>query len=83
MQTLLAVLSVLLTVPASAQSDNDIRTLYRSSVLDASMRIHVATFDSVDGASYNAENCNLAADLFQQQEGVKARFWCEKGHFHK
>jgi hypothetical protein len=83
MQTLSAVLFLLLAAPASAQSDSDIYTLYRNSALDASMRIHAATFDSIDGSRYNAENCNLAADLFQRQEGVKTRFWCEKGRFHK
>jgi uncharacterized protein (DUF2141 family) len=83
MQTLLPALLALLAGSASAQSNNGVHTLYRNSVLDASMRVHVATFDSADGWRYNAENCNLAADLFQRQDGVKTRFWCEKGRFHK
>jgi hypothetical protein len=83
MQTFFPVLIILLAGPASAQSHSEVHTLYRNSALDASMRVHVATFDSIDGSLYNAENCNLAADLFQRQEGVKTRFWCEKGRFHK
>ena len=58
-------------------------TLYRNSVLDANMRIHVATFDTSDGDAYNAENCRLAAELFRDQQGVMTSFWCEKGLFKK
>lgn len=57
----------------------DTYTLYRNSVLVHSMRIHVATFDADDKGAYNQENCRLAQDLFQAQEGVTTRFWCEKG----
>ena len=65
---------------------SDIYTLYRSSPLNANMRIHIATFDSkeknLDGLeSYNMYNCNLAASLFQAQQGVVSKFWCEKGKF--
>lgn len=58
-------------------------TLYRNSVLDANARYHIASFDSADGDAYNNENCNLAAKLYQQQDGVRTRFWCEKGSFKK
>ena len=58
-------------------------TLYRTSVLDESMRIHIATFDSKDGRDYNQENCELARQLFQSQDGVKTRFWCELGRYRK
>jgi hypothetical protein len=64
-------------------SDGGAYTLYRSSVLDPGMRLHVATFDAADGEQYNGENCSLAADLLQHQDGVKVRFWCEKGHYRK
>lgn len=33
----------------SAQSDEAVLTLYRNSPLDSTMRIHIATFDSVEG----------------------------------
>jgi hypothetical protein len=59
----------------------DTYTLYRNSVLDAKMRLHVATFDAADGGAYNRENCDQALDLFQAQAGVKTKFWCEPGRF--
>lgn len=58
-------------------------TLYRNSVLDPNMRVHVASFDAAEGDSYNAENCETARSLFQRQGGVSVRFWCEKGRFNK
>ena len=58
-------------------------TLYRNSVLDESMRIHVATFDASEGEAYNRDNCTLAAELFQKQEGVQTKCWCEAGKFKK
>ena len=60
-------------------------TLYRNSITSngSGMRLHVATFNATDGAEYNRENCELAKSLFQSQDGVKAKFWCEKGKFRK
>jgi hypothetical protein len=45
------------------------------------MRLHVATFDAVDGIAYNRGNRDQARDLFQGQPGVKTKFWCEPGRF--
>lgn len=70
-----------LSTSAAAAPISDTYTLYRNSVLDAKMRLHVATFDAVDGTSYNRENCDQARDLFQAQAGVKTKFWCEPGRF--
>lgn len=64
-----------------AGQNDAIYTLYRNSMLDITMRIHVATFDAVAGQKYNIENCLVAADLFQYQPGVKVRFWCEPGRY--
>ncbi len=62
--------------------DNHVFTLYRASVLDPNMRIHIATFDAAESSqSYNQENCAIAARLFAQQPGVTVRYWCEKGAF--
>lgn len=58
-------------------------TLYRNSVTNENMRIHIATFDSSDGPDYNQGNCRIAAELFQKQDGVKTKFWCEKGSYKK
>ena len=66
-------------------SEDEVYTLYRSSAVtnDPSLRVHVATFDSSDGGSYNKGNCEIAIDLFQKQPGVVVRYWCEKGYFTK
>jgi hypothetical protein len=62
-------------------------TLYRSSPVptdDLSLRrVHVATFDAYENQSYNQENCQTAASLFQSQPGVIVKYWCEKGEFKK
>ena len=60
-------------------------TLYRSSATTdgANMRIHVATFDAADGATYNRDNCEIAKNLFQNQKGVTVTYWCERGYFSK
>lgn len=82
MRVVLAAILAMTATMAAAQSNDEVYTLYRDSVLDPSMRIHVATFDSTDGKDYNAENCNVAADLFEHQDGVQTRFWCEPGRSH-
>lgn len=70
--------------------DSSVFTLYRNSVVDPAMRIHVATFDADEKLwragprakeLYNSENCELAAKLFGGQDGVKRRYWCEKGRY--
>lgn len=58
----------------------DTYTLYRTSPFGVA-RIHVATFDAIDGEGYNKENCDITAKLFMQQPGVKVTYWCEKGEF--
>ena len=59
-------------------------TLYRSSVVIENARIHIATFDVADNRfATNWDNCQIAAELFQQQPGVTVRYWCEKGRYRK
>jgi hypothetical protein len=70
-------------VPRLVSAGAPVWTLYRSSVLDESMRIHVATFDVDEPGTYNFENCQTAASLFQNQDGVRTKFWCEQGRFRK
>ena len=72
-----------MAVQAGAIDDPEIVTLYRNSPVDSAMRIHMATFDSVDGKDYNSENCWLTADLFQAQNGVTVRYWCEPGRYRE
>lgn len=66
-------------------SEDDVFTLYRSSALNggATWRIHVATFDTSDGETYNLGNCETAKSLFQNQPRVTVRYWCEKGYFRE
>jgi hypothetical protein len=68
---------------ASGASDDRTFTLYRNSITDPNMRIHIATFDASEKEEYNRENCEIAAKLFGAQPGVKTKFWCEKGGFRK
>jgi len=58
-------------------------TLYRNSVTDEDMRIHVATFDAAEEEAYNRGNCEIARGLFQSQPGVTVKYWCEKGRYRK
>jgi hypothetical protein len=69
----------------TACGDADVYTLYRNSMVIGgdNARIHVATFDSSSGEAYNNGNCQIAQELFQTQQGVKTKFWCEKGRFKK
>jgi hypothetical protein len=58
-------------------------TLYRGSPVIENARIHVATFNANEKEGYNMENCQIAADLFQKQQGVTVKYWCEKGEYKK
>ncbi len=82
----IGLLSILVAVTmvgvASAESGGSIVTLYRNSALDDRMRIHIATFDVVETSpTYNSENCDIAAELFEAQSGVSVRYWCEPGPY--
>ena len=66
---------------AQAAPDAAIYTLYRNSMTDVALHLHVATFDALDGAAYNRQNCAQAQQLFAAQQGVKVAFWCEPGRF--
>ena len=68
---------------ACAQDPSEVYTLYRSSVVTPNARIHIATFDADESGDYNQENCWTAADLFQNQPGVRTRFWCEQGTYRE
>lgn len=63
------------------RNSEDVVTLYRGSFVSGVSRVNVATLDADESYAYNWENCNIAADLFKAQEGVKVKYWCEKGLF--
>ncbi|WP_402721303.1 hypothetical protein [Janthinobacterium rivuli] len=79
--TLILAMVAMQTVRAQAVPDAAIYTLYRNSVTDAALRLHVATFDALDGTAYNRQNCAQAQQLFAAQQGVRVAFWCESGRF--
>ena len=83
MKRFLVLGSVSLLIIACTQSEDEVYTLYRNSIVNPSMRIHVATFNAVDGEAYNNENCSLAVHLFQAQPEIATKFWCEKGNYRK
>jgi hypothetical protein len=78
---LLVIALVFFVSRSFAQVEGVVYTLYRTSPVDASMRLHVATFDAQESESYNRENCLVAANLFAGQPGVKVRYFCEKGRY--
>lgn len=69
------------------QSEQFIWSLYRNSPIDKTMRIHVATFDSIEAGSveanfsYNKENCETASKHFSGPASVSANYWCEQGRY--
>jgi hypothetical protein len=83
--TLLFVTTLALAAEAVRATPESTYTLYRSSATTdgANMRIHVATFDAMDGPTYNRDNCEIAKTLFQGQSGVTVTYWCERGYFSK
>jgi len=90
MKLLTTAILILLTPLAAAGSseraiENDSYTLYRSSPVTNGdkWRVHVATFDVMDGLTHNRELCILARDLFLRQEGVTVSYWCERGFYKK
>ena len=77
------ILLVTAGIALSACDGGSTYVLYRNSVTDETMRLHVATFDASDGEAYNRGNCDQAKELFQAQPAVKTKFWCEKGRYRK
>lgn len=84
------VLAVVLALAASGAKAYEpeapgVYTLYRSSSVESmrDARLHMATFDAVEGTEYNRGNCLIAAQLFQRQPGVIVRYWCEAGRYRK
>ncbi|MDP1731123.1 MAG: hypothetical protein Q8L54_08110 [Devosia sp.] len=81
MKRLLLGLGILLTGCSDDRSPT--YTLYRNSPVDASMRVHVATYDANDRGSFNQGNCRHASDLLNKQGVVGVKWWCEEGRFRE
>ena len=80
---IVASVAMLAACSTDSFSDGQVYTLYRNSAMDENMRIHIATFDAAEKEEYNRGNCEQAQVLFQNQLGIKTKFWCEKGRFKK
>jgi len=76
-----AALAFLLFSAGCDLTESGTYTLYRTSALDAAARIHIATFDTKEGAEFNADYCQTAAKLLMTQPGVTVRYWCEAGRY--
>jgi|TARA_B110000977_G_scaffold88491_1_gene117598 hypothetical protein len=76
-------LPILLVFATGANANDDFAALYRNSVMNENMRLHISTFDTKHGRDYNWENCQLVAKLMQNQPGVLTKFWCEIGDFRE
>lgn len=81
MKTITAISFALLA--GCGPTDGRVFTLYRNSVMNEQLRIHIATFDADENEQYNNDNCNHVADLFRSQPGLGVRYWCEKGRFKR
>lgn len=80
LKILLAILTLFIF---GCKDESNVYTLYRSSIVDTDLRVHIASFNTDEKESYNKENCFLAASLFQDQPFVETKFWCEKGKYEK
>lgn len=68
----------------TCSSSSQTYTLYRNSVVNDSLRVHVATFDAGESEIYNRDICNEVSALMHAKSGpVKLRYWCEKGRYRK
>ena len=69
------------------RAEREFWTLYRNSPTDSTMRIHVASFDSTEAGSseanyaYNQENCVAVSKSLGKQLDIPASYWCERGRF--
>lgn len=55
--------------------------LYRNSPVISESEVLIASFNAKERAEYNRDNCEIARDLFQSQQGIVTRFWCNKASF--
>lgn len=99
----LSVTLALVFLAACTRESGNEYTLYRTGIdiptqaHDATLRIHVATFDADEDAKYNLANCEIAQELFTSNQAhfrdyssntvaagkMRVKYWCEKGRFRK
>lgn len=79
MRTVVPLVAAIALAACGEAPDRKVYTLYRSAIA-GDESIHVATFDSTEGASFNQQNCSEVAILIRSQPGVTVRYWCEPGN---
>lgn len=82
MRTVAFLLAASVLSGCSDGRDRKAYTLYRSAIAGAET-IHVATFDSKEGAAFNQQNCSEVAIMIRSQPGVMVSYWCEPGRASK
>ena len=72
-------------LPPEKASGEHIYTLYRGGAILKSVRINVATFETIgENITFNMENCELVASILNEtQKNIPnpVKFWCEKGEY--
>ena len=86
MKYLIVVISMLFSLQSveAKVTDDNIFTLYRNNDMNPKIRIHVGTFDSNNGASYNSFHCEKVVQFWNKDaksRTSKELHWCEKGYF--
>lgn len=82
MRAVIPLVAIIALAACAEAHDNNAYTLYRSAIA-GNDSIHVATFDSKEGAAFNQQNCSEVAILIRSQQGVTVRYWCEPGRATK
>lgn len=86
-----AVIILLLGLAGCGNASGEV-TLYRNSPIDATMRVHFASFNAEESIDFNFQNCMMAARLLNanvaalaEEQGKTvdptAGFWCEAGAY--
>lgn len=59
---------------------DSVYTLYRESVVPGG-RVHIATFDTAEGESFNRNTCEEVRDVILAAPDLPPyRYWCEQGY---
>jgi hypothetical protein len=73
------VVSAMCACSIGGESDSNVFTVYRNSVTDENMRIHVATFDANEKDEYNRANCKQAKRFFKGSRVFASSIGAKRG----
>ena len=82
----LAIAICVWVIPANADSDGPVYTLYIKSPFHGAARIHVATFDALtpfgEDEQNNRMNCMDVAEFMYGRTSIPlGEYWCEQGRY--